>query len=51
MRKIKWRCETGFAGCAHEGEIEVDDDTEESEINEMVLEDIGNYVTWTWWEE
>ena len=51
MKKIKWICETGFAGCIHQGEFEVEDDTTEEEINEMVLDDICNYVNWSWWEE
>ena len=51
MKKIKWVCETGFAACRHEGEIDVDDNATEEEIDEMVLDDICNYVNWTWWEE
>ena len=51
MRKIKWLCETGYAGCNHEGEIEVDDDATDKEINEAVLNDVCNYVNWSWWEE
>lgn len=51
MRKIKWHFDTGFAGCIHEGEFEVEDDATEEEIGEMVLGDVANYVNWTWWEE
>ena len=51
MKKIKWSCETGFAGCIHQGEFEVEDDTTEKEIDEMVLDEIYNYINWSWWEE
>ena len=51
MKKIKWICETGFAGCVHEGEFEIDDDATEKEIGDAVLDDISNYVYWTWYEE
>ena len=51
MRKIKWLCETGYAGCNHEGEIEVDDDATDKEIDEAVLNDVCNYVNWSWREE
>ena len=51
MKTIKWRCETGYPGCEHEGEFEVEDNASEDEINEAVMEDIFNYITWTWWEE
>ena len=51
MKRIKWACETGFAGCIHEGEIEMPDDSTEEEINEAVMDDVLNIVSWTWWEE
>lgn len=51
MRKIKWQCDTGFAGCIHEDEFEVEDDATEEEINEMVEQEVNNYIEWTWWEE
>ena len=51
MKRIKWVCDTGFAGCHHEGEFEVDDDATEEEISEAVMDDVCNFVSWTWWEE
>lgn len=48
MKTIKWRCETGFAGCVHTGEVEVDDNASEAEIDDYVREEIFNLIEWSW---
>lgn len=50
MRNIKWSLHTGYAGCTHTGEIEVEDDATEEEIDEAVREDAWNYLD-LFWEE
>ena len=42
MKTIKWHCNTGFAGCKHKGEIEVDDDATEKEIDDQKEEQHGS---------
>lgn len=51
MRKIKWLVETGFAGCEHAGEFEVDDDATEEEIDDMVRDEMFNHISWSWVEK
>lgn len=51
MRKIKWSLETGFAGCVHKGEFEVDDNATDEEIEELAREEVFNCINWNWWEE
>lgn len=51
MRIIKWASENGMQGCDREGEIEVEDNATEAEINEMVHEEVFNYFSWGWIEE
>lgn len=46
--KIRWICNTGFAGCNYEDEIEIKDDATDEEIEEMVKEEIFNYFSWSW---
>lgn len=49
---IKWICETGFASCEHEGEVEVDDDATDDatddEIDEIIREEVFNVISWGW---
>lgn len=40
--------ETGFAGCTHEGEIDVDDNATDEEIEEIVKEEAFNYIELGW---
>ena len=49
-RKIKVCVETGYAGCNHEDEFEVEDDVTENEIDEIAWELACNYITVNWWE-
>lgn len=50
MRKIEWYCDTGFAGCRHEGTFEVEDDYTDEEISDYVYEEIMNYLSFGWKE-
>lgn len=45
---IKWALETGFAGGIHEGEIEVDDNASDEEIEELVRNEAFNEIDWSW---
>lgn len=51
MRKIKWTLDVGFVGCVHEGEIEVEDDATEDDIEEEVKEEAYNFLNLSWLEE
>ena len=48
MRKIRWWCDTGFAGDVHEGEVELSDDYTDEEISDYVYEEVLNYITCGW---
>ena len=50
MRRIHWLCETGFAGERHEGKIDVEDNATDEEIEEIVREEVFNYISWGWEE-
>lgn len=45
---IEWHCETGFANCGIEDTVEVDDDATDEEIDEIVQEEVFNYISWGW---
>lgn len=45
---IKWCCGTGFANCVHYGEVEVDDDATNEKIDEIVREEVFEYIGWGW---
>jgi hypothetical protein len=51
MRTIKWVLDTGFATCRHEGEIEVEDDATDDEIQEAVNDVIWNHLSLSWWDK
>lgn len=50
MKKIKWYLNTGFAGCTHSGEFEVDEKTTQEEIEEMARDEAFNCIDWGWEE-
>lgn len=50
MRNILVKIDTGFVSCVHEFEFDVDDDTTEQEINEMVKDAVFNYIDVSWEE-
>ncbi len=45
---VEWICETGFCGCEHHGEIEVDDNATDKEISKEVVEEAMNYIDIDW---
>jgi len=51
MKAIYWYLHTGFAGCTHEGEIEVPDDATTDEIEQMAKDAAFNHITWGWNEK
>lgn len=51
MRKIRMYLGTGFANCAHEEVVEVDDDTTDEELDEYLHDWAGNYLDLNWSEE
>lgn len=48
MKTIQWAVEMGMQGCERSGEIEVEDDATEAEIDAMVRDEVFNYVSWGW---
>lgn len=50
MRTIKVTIETGYVGCDHVSVFEVADDASDADIDEMVADVVGNYIS-TSWEE
>lgn len=50
MRKIRWSLETDAVGVRWEGEVEVEDDATEEEIDEIVKTEAFNYISWGWSE-
>lgn len=48
MKTIKWWLHTGYVGAEHNGEIVVEDDATDEEIDEAVKEDMFNYLDWGW---
>lgn len=52
MKKISWFVDAGVAGSQNymHGEIEVDKNATEEEINEIVFEDIIQNLNWGWGE-
>lgn len=51
MRRIKVRLSIGFPGAIRKGEIEVDDDATDDDIEEAASEWASNYVEYVWEEE
>ena len=51
MRKIKVYIETGYVGGTYEDELEVEDNTPDSEIDEMAWKLVNEYITVSWRED
>jgi hypothetical protein len=51
MRIIEWNLETSMQGADWSGEIEVDDDATDTQIDELVREEVFNIVSWGWTEK
>lgn len=49
--KIKWRLHIGMATGDRDGEIEVDDDATDEEIEEAVKEDAHQHIELSWERE
>lgn len=45
---VKWHLDTGRVGADREGEVEVDDDAADIEIEAAVREDMWNYLSLSW---
>lgn len=50
MRTIKWNLGNGKNGCDLDGEIEVEDDCTDEDIEAAVREDMWNWLSLTWHE-
>ena len=51
MKRIKWYLDTGFGrNCRYEGEIEIEDNATEDEIEAEVKEEAFNCISWGWKE-
>lgn len=48
MKTIRYRIETGFAGASYKDEFEVPDNTADEEIDEMVLQELFNRISYSW---
>lgn len=48
METIEWHIETGMQGAEWDGEIEVEDDATDDEIQDAVREEVLNIVSYGW---
>lgn len=48
MQTIVWVCETSKVGGDFSGEFEIEDDATDEEIDQIVREEVANYVSWGW---
>ena len=48
--KVKYTCSNGLVGCRLTGEIEVDDDATDEDIEESVRDAVHERLEW-WWEK
>lgn len=51
MRTIEWSLETSQQGADWSGEIEVEDDATNDEIDQLVREEVFNIISWGWTEK
>jgi hypothetical protein len=49
MMIVKWTIGTGFVEANHSGEWEVDDDTNDDELDDMLLDELNDHIEY-WWE-
>ena len=49
-RKIEWTLNAGYVGGTHKGEFYVDEDTDDAEINDVVVDAAFNCLDLTWKE-
>lgn len=50
MKKIKYEISTGYCGADYRGEFEVEDDATDEEIEEMIEQEVWNYIEYSWSE-
>ena len=48
MRTIQWVLETGMQGGDRSDTVEVEDSATDEEIDEIVRDEVFNYVSWGW---
>jgi hypothetical protein len=48
MKTVKWWLDIGFANAARSGKVEVDDESTEAEIDDIIREEVHNYIEWGW---
>lgn len=48
MKIVEWHTETGMQGADWDGEVEVEDNATEDEIDAIVREEVFNIVSWSW---
>lgn len=51
MRTIEWHIETTLQGADWSGEIEVEDNATDEDIDAEVREEVFNIVSWGWTEK
>ena len=51
MRVIEWNIETSLQGADWSGEVEVEDNATDEEIDAIVREEVFNIVSWGWTEK
>lgn len=51
MKTIEWHIETGMQGAEWNGEVEIEDDATDEEIEETVRQEVFNIVSWNWWRK
>jgi hypothetical protein len=48
MKTIKYEIATGISEGKHVGEFEVEDSATDDEIEELVLQELWNYISYSW---
>jgi hypothetical protein len=48
MKKIQWYLTIGYPTADRSGEIEVNENATDEEIEEIVCEEANNYIEWGW---
>jgi hypothetical protein len=51
MKTVEWHLTIGLQGCDRSGEIEVEDDATDEQIDAVVREEVFNFVEWGWEEK
>jgi hypothetical protein len=51
VRIIEWHLETSTQGCGRSDTVEVEDSATDEEIDEIVREEVFNFISWGWAEK